>query len=230
MSKTIINKTIKNNNVNLHYIENRNNSSNKWFLFIPGAINSAEQIEEDLQKAEFNYFILSLRGRGKSDSPDTGYTLKDQASDINSFLKTLDKNINLSVFAHSVGVPISIVALSENIININNFIMCEFAPFYPPFDKNWADSLIKQKVESISTIAINGLVKDAFYKDVTLELQKITSKLYLMTGTNQFSALRSKEKDALKKLFPFLIIKEIEAGHDPLNENNPEVLNYLKEL
>ena len=57
---------IKNDEVKLHYIKKQNNDSNKWYIFIPGAVNSAEEVASDLATAEFNYFVLSLRGRGLS--------------------------------------------------------------------------------------------------------------------------------------------------------------------
>lgn len=216
--------------ISIHSIKAENNNSNKWVLFIPGAVNSAEEIESNLKDAKFNYFILSLRGRGNSDVPTSGYSLKDQASDIVSFINSLEENIELTVFAHSVGVPISIIAIHNLKRKVKAFVMCEFAPFYPPFDKNWADNVKKQKLSSISNIAVDGIVKDAVYTDVAKELSSINSELYLLTGNNQFSALRDKEKEALKKMIPQISISSIDGGHDLLIENNNGTLDFINSV
>ena len=218
---------IKNNEVKLHYIEQKNNDSNQWVLFIPGAVVSAEQVGKELHNAKFNYYILSLRGRGQSDSPKVGYSLHNQASDIECFINQVDSNIDLTIFAHSIGVPISIIALSNIERKINAYIMCEFAPFYPPFDKNWSDGIKKQKIDSISNVAVDGIVKDAKYIDVVEELKSINTKVHLLVGDNQFSALRDKEKGALQKLLPNLNIKSIKGGHELLEENNIQTLAFI---
>ncbi|MGM9948607.1 MAG: alpha/beta fold hydrolase, partial [Lysinibacillus sp.] len=52
-------------------------------LYIPGALNDAEQALEMLDAFYPRKRVaISLRGRGKSEAPQSGYSLDDHASDI----------------------------------------------------------------------------------------------------------------------------------------------------
>ena len=67
---------VDNNGVAIHFVvlhqPTTNNTQIPWIM-IPGMGNSANEIIEDLRDSFPVYQIhINLRGRGKSDSPDTG--------------------------------------------------------------------------------------------------------------------------------------------------------------
>lgn len=221
---------INNNDVKIHYVKNVINEEKTFVCFIPGAVQSAEDFDAVLKKNNFqqNYIVISLRGRGKSDAPKRGYSLLEQASDIQAVLNA-EKENDFVLYAHSVGVPICIKAVADFNLNCKALVLSEFAPFYPPFDKNWADWVKKQKINTIHSNAIDGLVADENYVDVSKELKAIKQPKYLLVGNNQNSALRAKEKEHLKNSIPQLNLIEINAGHELLEENPKETFHCINE-
>ena len=75
-----------NKGVKIHYITVNANDSEIPLLMIPGMTNSADEIMEDLGNNNFGRYCIhiSIRGRGKSNSPDSGYSFEEQVSDINA--------------------------------------------------------------------------------------------------------------------------------------------------
>lgn len=224
---------IQNNDVRLNYIFRKNNDTPALVLFVPGAVNTCQEIDAILQQsnASFNYAAISIRGRGESDSPEMGYTLDDQSGDLICLFNELSKEYTITIFGHSIGSSIAINALSKlNHDKINALIMGDFAPFYPPFDKNWADWITGKKVQTISSTALNGIVADAKYIDVSENLTNLQFPLYLFAGNTQFSALRDNEKEALKKICPNITIVDINAGHELLFENPVETIQAISKI
>ncbi len=71
-----INRWANSEGVKIHYLESKD-CDNKLtpIVYVPGALNYAEQSVELMQEFKRRKTIsLSLRGRGKSDAPLTGYS------------------------------------------------------------------------------------------------------------------------------------------------------------
>jgi pimeloyl-ACP methyl ester carboxylesterase len=86
---------INNNGVNIHVIDSNTVAKQELpLVIIPGLSESAEDylpLMESLSPCRC--VAISLRGRGKSDAPHTGYKLEDHISDIEAVVKYLDTRI-----------------------------------------------------------------------------------------------------------------------------------------
>ena len=95
-----------NENVRINYLESRTHDERLMpLLYIPGALNAAEQVLGMLNGFYPRKRVaVSLRGRGKSKAPQSGYSLDDHASDIEAAVKASGL-VKYYLMAHSLGVP-----------------------------------------------------------------------------------------------------------------------------
>ena len=100
---------INNIDVRLHFLSNRDvDETMTPVVFVPGAFGSAELYQNEFKSlAPRPCFAMSLRGRGKSDAPQTGYTLHDHAQDIEAVISHLSQPKYVLV-AFSMGVPYAV--------------------------------------------------------------------------------------------------------------------------
>lgn len=216
--------------VDLDYEKEWLNDTKETILFIPGLANCAQDVTSQLSSLEtdFNYLIVSLRGRGNSPLPDEPISLDNQVEDVLAFMET--QNIDaVHLCGHSVGVPIAIKIAEKCPGKIKSLILMDFAPFYPPFDKSWAD-WIKRNNNVINPRTVDLLVEGGGYQDVSAELIALNCKKYLLHGNSQFSALREKEINKLKEIDNSIKFYSVEAGHELLDENGKVVVELLNEI
>src|ERR1700733_14557684 len=152
---------IDNNGVKIHDLEFNPSNDGITLVMVPGMINSANEVAEAVGEIRTRRtIILSLRGRGKSDSPAQGWRLEDQASDIAAVVKHFGFS-RIALFGHSTGGSIATRALPMISANVIVFIVGDFAPFYPPYDEGWLQHVLQFPDISISDTALAGIVRDA---------------------------------------------------------------------
>ena len=99
------NEFISTNNIKLHYLEYGNHENQATIIFMHGLTANAHAfdglIAAGLSPA-FNILSVDLRGRGESDAPASGYTMKEHAEDIIGIMDALQiKKVILA--GHSFG-------------------------------------------------------------------------------------------------------------------------------
>lgn len=85
-----ISKFVDNNNVRIHYFDSIQNSDKKMIPLIvcPGLSETAEEYIDLLEIISPRRCILiSFRGRGKSDTPDSGYNLDHHVTDVEAVIQ-----------------------------------------------------------------------------------------------------------------------------------------------
>ncbi|MGE3801502.1 MAG: alpha/beta fold hydrolase [Candidatus Kapaibacterium sp.] len=204
-----------NSGVTIHAIEFHREVEGIPLIIIPGATNSAEEIETDLRGVlPLHHIIINLRGRGKSDSPEKGYSLADQASDILAILNHLNLQ-ECIIFGHSLGSTIGIKAASQVIDRVKGFIMGDFPPFYPPYDGSWAEHVLEREGLQITSTAVHGMAADPTYTDLSEELKGLTCPLLLIRGGKEDSLFPADQAEFLKTIVPNIEVSVLpESGHD----------------
>jgi pimeloyl-ACP methyl ester carboxylesterase len=101
-------KFVNTNNIRLHYLESKQNG--KTLILMHGLTANAHAFD-GLMKAglenEFHLLSVDLRGRGLSDHPANGYSMKDHAADIIGLLDAL--NIQSAIIGgHSFGALLTL--------------------------------------------------------------------------------------------------------------------------
>ena len=227
---------VRNKGVEIHAIEFNQSSERRIpVLIVPGAINSAEEIEADLGgKLERHHVIISLRGRGKSGSPQEGYTLGDQASDIVAMMNRLELP-EAVLFGHSLGSSVAIEAAGNMPGRIKGIIMGDFPPFYPPYGQKWVDRVLSREERHITATAVQGLADEATQTNLSDTLRQLEIPMLLIKGGEEDSLMPEEHVEQLKKIVPDVQIRILpDSGHDifqpdpaPLVE---EIERFVREI
>ena len=74
-------------------------------VFVPGALGSAENYVREMESlTPRRCLAVSLRGAGKSEAPEKGYTFEDHVFDIEAIIQESELN-SFCLMAYSMGVP-----------------------------------------------------------------------------------------------------------------------------
>jgi len=225
-------KTIQNNSVTIHYIVVNSEKGGIPVIMIPGAINSADEVLEAIKEYLSTYhIIISLRGRGKSSSPENGYTISDQASDILAVIES-EKLDSIVLFGHSLGSTIAIKAASSIKEKVKGLIMGDFPPFYPPYNLEWAEHVNSFGDDiDISTKAVFGLANEAEYNDVSNELNILKCRILAIRASKDNTLLREEDADKLKEICPNCeVVLLNESGHELISDNPKGLSQVIEEF
>lgn len=221
----------QNGDVTISYISVNSHLGGTPIIIIPGAINSADEVYSSLQGHLDQYhIIISLRGRGESSSPETGYSLSDQASDINAVIE--NENLqSVVIFGHSLGSTIGIKAASIIPDKVKGFLMGDFPPFYPPYSEQWAERVMSLgEGLDITETAIIGIANDAEYADVSKELNKLQCKILAIRASDESTLLRPGDAEKLKEICPNCEVTVLEeSGHELMSDNPKGLAAIFKE-
>ncbi|MGE7822608.1 alpha/beta fold hydrolase [Paenibacillus sp. NPDC093718] len=109
---------VNNQGVHIHVTEVHRDLRNEQtsLVVIPGLSESAEDYIAIMEKLSPRHIvIITLRGRGRSDSPASGYTLKDHISDIDAAIRHLELE-HLVIMGYSRGVSYQLGYAVQNLI------------------------------------------------------------------------------------------------------------------
>lgn len=220
-----------NNGIKIHFLELNRQVGGIPLILIPGATNSAEQIEEDLKGQLASYHIIvSLRGRGQSDSPDTGYQLDDHASDVHAVARHLGLD-KYYLFGYSVGSTVGIRVAVQAPEKALGLIMGDFPPYFPSFDKSWADRVARDRDCKVSRKALTGLAHEGKYVEAGQDLQGLTCRLLLIKGGKQGTAFNSKHLPIFGKIAPTCQVLIFEdSGHDIFRPQLTSLIRAINEF
>ncbi|SRR5579883_247037 len=202
---------IDNYGVPIHCIEYNASVGGTPVVIVPGMINSAEDVAQNVeQHLTKRTIIISLRGRGKSGAPLTGWKVEHQASDVAAVIDHFGLK-EVVLFGHSTGGSIAARALPMIKASVRHFFIGDFPPLYPPYDEGWKQHVLANSEYSTSTGLLDGIVREAEYTDVSNFLKPVASRLTLIVGEPGNSAFREEDISRLKEMFPQMTV-EIMAG------------------
>ncbi|KOP70312.1 hypothetical protein AMS59_21075 [Lysinibacillus sp. FJAT-14745] len=203
------------NGVKIQYIETTNCDQKLLpLVYIPGALGNAEQFIVEMESLFPRHCIsISLRGRGKSDAPLSGYTFEEHILDITSVIK--ESNINAyCLMAYSMGVPYAIKYAAMNSSEIKGLILCDYPAIYPLIQETWIEAVGKL-VEEGRDHVVRGIQRDS--KDIVLweELKEINCPVLVLKGGTKGSLLSTDEAEKYKSnLKNVELIEFSESGHE----------------
>lgn len=226
---------VDNNGVEIHFVvlnqASINNTQIPWIM-IPGMGNSANEIIEDLRDSFPVYQIhINLRGRGKSDSPDTGYTLNDQVSDIDAVVNKLGLQ-QFYLYGHSVGSSIALRYAHLHPQKVAALAMGDHLPFYPPFNKKWVSVILQNKDLDMSAKAVNGIATAAEgYIELSKELAMLPCPTLLIRGGQQDAFFKEQNVPYILQLVPTMQIELLNnSGHDLLSPSPEPFAKILQDF
>ncbi|UJF28122.1 alpha/beta fold hydrolase [Planococcus sp. 107-1] len=204
------------NGVKLHYMETAIfDDMMTPLVYVPGALNHAAQATELLGYFKDRRRIsMSLRGRGKSEAPLSGYAFKDHVTDIEAVVGRSGVT-EYCLLAYSMGVPYAIDFAAHN-PHIKGMILCDYPSKYPAFPEEW-----KARVKAAGFISEEnfhvpeGIQRESAALSLEDQLAKIDVPVLVIRGEKDGSLLKDSDVEFYQKHLKdvrFMTVKD--AGHE----------------
>ncbi len=117
-----------NGSIRLHYLDNQCEMSELPLIMIPGLSSNAEDFRLMIEAlAPQRALSVSLRGRGKSDVPDTGYRFEDHIGDVDAIVDQSGFQ-HVCLFGHSIGINYAIGYALEHPDRVKGIIVGGIPP------------------------------------------------------------------------------------------------------
>ncbi|WP_043933212.1 alpha/beta fold hydrolase [Bacillus sp. EB01] len=218
--------------VKLHYLESsRYDGRLTPLVYVPGALNHAEQAVELLEEFKPRKWIsMSLRGRGKSDAPISGYSFYNHVHDIESVV--MDSKVHeYCLMAYSMGVPYAI-EYAAGTPGLKGLILCDYPAAYPFIPKSWAERVLSRSYINQEMVhVVKGIQRESAAINLDQNLTRIEVPVLIIKGGTTESLLTEAETDKYKKLLPNVRAVELaEAGHELWEPNRDVFLNVIKDF
>lgn len=225
-------KCVNNGEVKIQYLIVNYSIGKIPLIIVPGAIVGAYDFYESI-KAYVNFYciIISIRGRGKSSSPGSGYTKEYQISDIEAVVR--NENINeFYIMGHSVGGGLAACYSVTYPQKIKGLIIADYLPAHPKFSEKWAERIRSVYSEDeITNNFLNGIVKDSEKGNFTDDLAKCDfKKLFLKAGNEDSLLPLEKANEILNRLTNASLKVIDDSGHEMFWERPKEVLKIIEEF
>jgi pimeloyl-ACP methyl ester carboxylesterase len=215
-------KFVDNNVVKISYYTINPSQDTPPLVIIPGAISGAEDIYEFIKDVTGRYcIIISIRGRGNSSKPVSGYSKDEQISDIEAVIKE-EKTNKLYLAGHSFGASLASAFAIKYPDKILGLILADFPPYYPKYSEKWAERIL-QNVPEIDKNFVNGIVRDGAPENLAVELSALSLKILILKAKEN-SLLENEKFKIICESLAGAAFKTINSGHEMFYENPAETM------
>lgn len=188
---------VDNKGIHIHFIEaNADKKEEAPLVIIPGLSESAEDYIAIIEKLSPRHcIIITLRGRGKSDTPETGYTLYDHVSDIDAVVQHL-KLRNFFLFGYSRSVSYVLQYALNNKTIIKGLIIGDYPAIHTQLPQGWVEFFSslppwrgKPLSERMSMTALQNIQKESSQVLFWDDLSSIECPVLIIRAGKQGAAL-----------------------------------------
>jgi pimeloyl-ACP methyl ester carboxylesterase len=135
---------VQNGDIRLHFIDSDRHARAKGvpLLIVPGTAESAEDYADLLELLLPRRAIaLSLRGRGRSSAPQTGYDFWTLVGDVQAAIEALGLR-RCALYGFSRGATLAIGAASRCPELIAGLIVGDYPAHYKAYDPAWVEKFL----------------------------------------------------------------------------------------
>ena len=189
---------IDNDGVRINYVDSEINNQLTPLVFLPGALNTAQDFIEDLEAmAPRRCLSLSFRGRGESDTPAAGYSLDDHVSDIKAVMQQVQLQ-RYVIFAYSMSVPYAIEYAAKHPRSLAGLIVGDYPALLKRIPETWVSDVVKDFGKDKAQFA-SALQRES--KDYKLwdRLEQFNFPLLLLHGCKDGTLLNTEHIELYKK-------------------------------
>jgi len=207
---------VVNKGVRLHYLDyNPEACGLVPIVFVPGALASGEVYGAEIAAlAPRRCIAVTLRGRGQSDAPETGYSFEDHVSDIEAIISELGLN-RFCLMAYSMGVPFAIAYASHHPQTLAGLIIADYPAGYPALGPEWADQTLSVVPPRARPHVIRGLQRESAEVLLWDRLNRIECPVLILRGGRSDSLLTAEEAEMYRqRLRNVEVVVFEESGHE----------------
>ena len=179
--------------VRLHHL--RSGSSGTPHVFLPGTFGYAEDYMPEMAAlAPRRCFAVSLRGRGHSDKPATGYAFEDHVADFAAIVTALALD-RFSLMAYSMGAAWALAYALQQPSRVSALVLGDYPARYKALKPGWAERAVATMPERTDPAVARALERDS--REVVLwdRLDEIRCPVLILRG-GQPGALVTAEVEA----------------------------------
>jgi len=203
-----------NRGVRLHYLDNGAESPGLPLLFVPGLRGRAEDFRPMLGAlAPRRALALSLRGRGQSDTPDTGYSFAHHVGDIAAVIAQARLG-RCGLVGHSMGAAYAIGCALEQPDQVAGLVLAGYPAAYPDMSADWALHVLSEYPGQMRAKALLGIQQESEAVDLWSRLNELRCPLLVLRGGKATSRLDAETAQKYLIFAPQARIEVFEdAGH-----------------
>ncbi|GLC31207.1 alpha/beta fold hydrolase [Clostridium omnivorum] len=229
---------VNNGKVKIHVLENGAASSKTpSLLVITGIWEPAERAIPILSGISSHVVTLSLRGRGLSSTPETGYGLEEHLSDIEAVVKHCELQ-NYCVLGFSRGASYALGWSLKNQKGISGLIIGDQPPVHNKLSPDQVEFWTSINYLGVPILnfmrrtAIEGLCKEAEQIDFSTQLSQLKIPVSIFIGRDNESKVPSNISDETLKLYKNQlmsceVVEFSKSGH-MIPDDEPE--KYIEEI
>jgi pimeloyl-ACP methyl ester carboxylesterase len=187
---------IVNGSVTLHVLANGPAALRRLAVcVVPGLSETADDWRDLLEFLEpLQAAAVTLRGRGRSSSPEAGYSLAHHASDVAAFVdQTQAESVVLVAFSRSVGYALEYATSSPK--KLAALVLLDYPPKHSALPDTWAEAFAEstwrsRKASSVVSLpALQAIAREAEPKDFTPYLSSLRVPTLVVRGGKAGAAL-----------------------------------------
>jgi pimeloyl-ACP methyl ester carboxylesterase len=205
----------QNGEIQLHYLDNGGYGKGMPVVFVPGLHGSAEDFANVIEAMLPRRAIaVSLRGRGQSDVPETGYRFENHITDIAALIDAISPHQPVCLVGHSVGVPYVIGYALEHPRRVGALVLAGYPARYPDLSADWGLRTMMRYPSEMSMIAVLGLQHESAEISLWDSLIALECPLLVLRGGKSSSRLPEELADQYRRFAPDAhIVVFPESGH-----------------
>lgn len=218
MSETMPNEAwAESRGARVHYLDSGGSDTPNLtpLVYIPGGLGSAEEFRSEMAVlAPRRCLSISLRGRGKSDAPDAGYSFEHHVADIESVIDQSGLGHHC-LMTYSMSVPYALGYAVRFPRFLSGLIIIDYPARYPAIPPEWADQVIATSPEEVSTQAVRGIQRESGEVLFWDRLSGIGCPTLVLRGGKPGALITAEAADMYRRLLGDVRIVEFgESGHE----------------
>ncbi len=210
---------VDNKGVRIDYIDSGEGDTDPSMVplvIVPGMFGRAEDyLNEIMALAPRRCVAVSLRGRGKSDTPPTGYTFEDQVSDLRAVIEHLRLE-DFCLLGVSVGTAFVLGYAIRHAARLNGLIIADYPARYPLLPPEWIEqTLYSLPDDDIDFHLLEALQSESEAVELWDRLENVGCPVLVMRGEQADSELSPAEAERYLHAFPVAMnVVFTGSGHD----------------
>jgi pimeloyl-ACP methyl ester carboxylesterase len=197
-------------------------------LIVPGFLLPAEIYSKDLiQLAPRRCVALSIRGRGRSDKPKTGYSYRDQLTDVGTVVDNLGLN-RLFIAGYSTGAVFALGYAVSNPGKVTGVVVGDYPARYPKIQESWVQDVLSTKKEEIDANVAVSLQRDSNEVNLWDQLRLLECPVLILRGRAKSGFLTDDRIELYKRSLRKMEVVDFESGHNLWDREHEKCLNSVK--
>lgn len=217
--------------VRIHYLDSDPAGTTKIvsIVFVPDTLGAAEDYQDVIKLlAPRRCIAVSLRGRGKSDAPETGYGFADHVGDLEAVIEKTGLR-DFCLMGYARGVPPTIEYAARYPERLCGLILADYPAHMPPYPANWAERMLAAIPEWSRPHVVHAVQRESEAVDLWTRLGRVECPVLVLRGGQKGSQLSVQDSTRyLQGLRNALVAVFEEAGHRLWEPSMERYINTLR--